>query len=105
MDLVALNVQRGRDHGLAPYVKWRQLCGLRSIKSWKMFASVVSSPEVSIYFFVSLFVILVGDNPDFGIKILLKWFSLTVSTKATTVVRINRESRFIHWWTIGKERR
>ena len=47
MDLVALNVQRGRDHGLAPYVKWRQLCGLRSIKSWKMFASVVSSPEVS----------------------------------------------------------
>ena len=52
MDLVALNVQRGRDHGLAPYVKWRQLCGLRSIKSWKMFASVVSSPEVndSLYF-------------------------------------------------------
>ena len=62
MDLVALNVQRGRDHGLAPYVKWRQLCGLRSIKSWKMFASVVSSPEVSIYFFVSLFVILTGDK-------------------------------------------
>ena len=62
MDLVALNVQRGRDHGLAPYVKWRQLCGLRSIKSWKMFASVVSSPEVSIHFFVSLFVILISDK-------------------------------------------
>ena len=46
MDLVALNVQRGRDHGLAPYVKWRQLCGLRSIKSWKQFASIVTSPEV-----------------------------------------------------------
>ena len=52
MDLVALNVQRGRDHGLAPYVKWRQLCGLRSVKSWKMFASVVSSPEVSVSFFL-----------------------------------------------------
>ena len=50
MDLVALNVQRGRDHGLPPYVKWRQLCGLRSVKSWKMFASVVSSPEVSTFF-------------------------------------------------------
>jgi len=46
MDLVALNVQRGRDHGLAPYVKWRQLCGLRSIKSWKQFASIVTSPEL-----------------------------------------------------------
>ena len=47
MDLVALNVQRGRDHGLPPYIKWRQLCGLRSVKSWKMFASVVSVPEVT----------------------------------------------------------
>ena len=46
MDLVALNLQRGRDHGLAPYVKWRQLCGLRSVKSWKSYASVVASPEV-----------------------------------------------------------
>ena len=54
MDLVALNVQRGRDHGLPPYVKWRQLCGLRSVKSWKMFASVVSSPEVSATFFSNL---------------------------------------------------
>ena len=49
MDLVALNLQRGRDHGLAPYVKWRQLCGLRSVKSWKMYASVVASPEVTLF--------------------------------------------------------
>uniref|UniRef100_A0A6A7FUB4 Peroxidase-like n=1 Tax=Hirondellea gigas TaxID=1518452 RepID=A0A6A7FUB4_9CRUS len=34
MDLVALNLQRGRDHGLPAYVKWRNLCNLRSIATF-----------------------------------------------------------------------
>ncbi|XP_050420368.1 peroxidase-like [Adelges cooleyi] len=35
LDLVALNVQRGRDHGLPPYNEWREVCGYEKAKSWK----------------------------------------------------------------------
>ena len=47
MDLVALNVQRGRDHGLPPYLEWRKICGLPEISSWKMLVPHVSEPQVS----------------------------------------------------------
>ena len=46
MDLVALNVQRGRDHGLPPYLEWRKICGLPKITSWKQLVSIVDGPQV-----------------------------------------------------------
>lgn len=44
MDLAAINIQRGRDHGIPPYTHWRVPCGLTPINTWQEFANVVG-PE------------------------------------------------------------
>ncbi|CAC5384054.1 PXDN [Mytilus coruscus] len=38
-DIVARNIQRGRDQGVSGYNTWRELCGLQPIKSFNKFGS------------------------------------------------------------------
>ncbi|KAM7360097.1 uncharacterized protein ACRADG_003298 [Cochliomyia hominivorax] len=44
LDLAAINIQRGRDHGIPQYTHWRVPCGLTPINTWEEFAVVVG-PE------------------------------------------------------------
>ena len=47
MDLVSLNIQRGRDHGLAPYNIWREQCGLKRFTAWQEMEVVMDRTTVS----------------------------------------------------------
>eukprot|EP00095_Tigriopus_kingsejongensis_P007792 maker-scaffold370_size193435-snap-gene-0.40 protein:Tk07792 transcript:maker-scaffold370_size193435-snap-gene-0.40-mRNA-1 annotation:"hypothetical protein DAPPUDRAFT_320790" len=49
MDLASLNIQRGRDHGLPPYNKWREQCGLEKFKEFSDMAKFMR-PETVIGF-------------------------------------------------------
>ncbi|GLV44597.1 uncharacterized protein CBL_13471 [Carabus blaptoides fortunei] len=46
MDLAAINVQRGRDHGIPPYTAWRGPCGLSPVRNWTDLHRVMS-PETA----------------------------------------------------------
>lgn len=45
-DLTALGIQRGRDHGIAEYVKWREACGLAPVEKWDDLYSFMDKKRV-----------------------------------------------------------
>lgn len=47
MDLAAINIQRGRDHGLPAYTQWREPCGLTPINNWEDLERVVGPKSAS----------------------------------------------------------
>ncbi|XP_043472374.1 chorion peroxidase-like [Leptopilina heterotoma] len=46
MDLAAINIQRGRDHGLPPYFQYRSICGLSEINNWEDLERVIEKSTV-----------------------------------------------------------
>lgn len=48
LDIFSLNVQRGRDHGLGGYPRWRRQCGLEKIKQFEDLSLVMPNRLVSL---------------------------------------------------------
>jgi len=47
LDLVALNIQRGRDHGLPGYIKYLEICGQTKIQSWNDLTKFMSLKNIN----------------------------------------------------------
>lgn len=47
MDLAATNINRGRDHALQPYIKYRELCGLPPITGFEELSNTLSLTDTT----------------------------------------------------------
>ncbi|PIK36697.1 ovoperoxidase [Apostichopus japonicus] len=73
IDLIALNIQRGRDHGLPAYTEYRRHCGLSVPESWEDLVKIIDEDTVAslrtLYSNVDkidIFVGYIAENPKKG---------------------------------------
>lgn len=73
LDLGAINIQRGRDHGIPAYNAWRQWCGLRRARNFNDLANEFESGAITKFVRtyshvddIDLFVGLISERPSRG---------------------------------------
>ena len=45
-DLLSRNIQRGRDHGLPPYLKYREFCGLSVPNTFEELSDTIDASQI-----------------------------------------------------------
>ena len=48
MDLAAINLQRGREHGVAGWGRWRDWCGLQPLSDWEDLHGIMPNTSVMV---------------------------------------------------------
>jgi len=104
MDLIALNIQRGRDHGLPGYNSYREVCGIKKAATFDDLRDSISKENVEIlrrtYEHVDDIDLFVGgflEIPDTG-AILAQVFRCIVGD---TFQKLKFGDRF--WYDLGKD--
>ncbi|XP_017886411.1 uncharacterized protein LOC108628767 isoform X2 [Ceratina calcarata] len=103
LDLVSLNIQRGRDHGLPGYTKWREYCGLGKVETFSDLAGYldpqtlqdISSLYSSVHD-VDLYTGALAELPDASGGIVGPTFSCLI---ADQFVRLQKGDRF--WYELS----
>ncbi|XP_054857793.1 eosinophil peroxidase-like [Eublepharis macularius] len=100
LDLAALNLQRGRDHGLPGYNAWRRLCGLSQPRNEAELAAVLRNPKLA-----KKFIDLYGtpDNIDIWIGSMAEPFVPNGRVGPLLACLIGKQFRHIRdgdrfWW-------
>jgi peroxidase len=48
-DLVAVNIARGRDHGVPPYIKFREFCRLPALRTWTQLKQAIPDETIQLF--------------------------------------------------------
>ena len=69
LDLVALNIQRGRDHGIPGYVEYRKICQVGPSASFNDLRTNIASEVFFSYSLILLVNLVSGIRSNFELKV------------------------------------
>jgi hypothetical protein len=98
MDLAAINIKRGRDHGIPAYNQWRRACGLTPFQSWSDMVVATSPQSVdrlsTVYEHVDDVDLFTGKLLKLFLRVKLNHYQMTTAIKFTYTYLPNKYIKF-----------